>query len=937
MNRDENPWRILAIDDDESVHETYRNQLGINQKENRLEQQLQKLTTLPNKNINATPSPFTMDHAMNGEEGLHKVSSALDRGTPYAVIYLDMRMPPGWDGLKTAEKIRELDPTVRIILITAFTDYTLENIRERIGVDFAIISKPAQTTELLQLTTLLAHQWDQSMISRPTSAVLNLAPPPLQEDTNAERPIRILLVDDSPTVRAVYSNMLAQNRNYAVQTAGGMVEALRISKTFRPDLGILDFYMPDGNGAETARALLAQEENREALVVIFTQKSEVERIALEAGAMDVLYKDEPNEVFLQRIASFERYIRSQLELKATLHAHYQAETAAQQRLEQQARIQAEEALQSRNWMEAVLSSIPDGLLVIDQTQRIQQCNEAAATLLGYSEEALLQLQLNDLNFNHKGEHSYLIHSNGTQIPVALSHAPLVSTRNESVGDVIIFRDIRELLNAEQDRRANQAKSDFLAAMSHELRTPLTSIIGNCGLLNNEIYDNLNEEQQKILQSIEVAGRSQLALVNDILDLSKIEAGKFEVDQTNFDLDELLQDIEHIFSLRAQNAGLSFQIKRLYSLQHQLIGDGRRIGQILTNLLSNAIKFTNQGKIALDIEIDHTQSMICFAVRDEGIGIKTEELERLFQPFEQADQSISRRFGGTGLGLHISYTLAQLMDGTIRVESTFGAGSTFTLCIPFSPSSLPSTTTQASSTPSKNQPLDGHVLIAEDTPELQILEKKILNRLGLSVTLANNGAEAMEQAMTTPFDLILMDMQMPIMDGIEATRNLRSKGCTIPIIALTANVMQQHRTQFFEAGCNHFLSKPIDPQALQHCLQQFLNPKQVAENSTHHTPPESADELIDAEMYEVFLERLSTLHQELSSYHQQRDWPQIRNIAHTLKGSGSMFGHPQLTQQGKSICDAIDQCNFPPVSQMVEQLTHMTNEILNPSPPLQPSE
>jgi len=367
-------------------------------------------------------------------------------------------------------------------------------------------------------------------------------------------------------------------------------------------------------------------------------------------------------------------------------------------------------------------------------------------------------------------------------------------------------------------KATQAKDEFLASMSHELRTPLSSIIGNSELLKEREQD---EDKQQIIQSIERSGRGQLALVNDILDMSKIQSGKFDIDEHPYDLSLLLTDLEQTFSTQARNIGLKFIVVQEKPEVMELLGDVQRVQQILMNLMSNGLKFTDKGEVRLTVSVQ--EGVLVFQVKDSGIGMSPEVLQRLFRSFQQADSSISRRFGGTGLGLYISQNLAGLMDGKIEVSSEEGVGSTFTLTLPYQQSDRPvKSTVEKEKQLVSNEQIAGHVLIAEDTPELQLLERRILEGVGVTVTVANNGEEAVELSKSHSFDLILMDMQMPVMDGIEATREIRAAGNTIPIIALTANVMQAHRDAFNAAGCDDFLGKPINRQKLLQLLKGYIS-------------------------------------------------------------------------------------------------------------------
>jgi len=368
-------------------------------------------------------------------------------------------------------------------------------------------------------------------------------------------------------------------------------------------------------------------------------------------------------------------------------------------------------------------------------------------------------------------------------------------------------------------KANQVKDEFLASMSHELRTPLTSIIGNSEFIAEKVDD---QEIKELISSVEVAGRGQLALVNDILDMSKIESGKFTIDEHPYNLSALLQDVEHVLATRAHDAQLELVFEQTSREEHLLLGDGQRIRQILINLIGNAIKFTDTGTVSLTTHTDGNH--LFFTVKDSGIGMSPEILDRLFQRFEQADGSTSRRFGGSGLGLFISLNLAEMMGGTIDVSSQEEVGSIFELILPYRPSELWEKREKKRSYNSSvlDQKLSGYVLVAEDTPELQLLERRILEGMGLTVTTANNGKEAIDLASSQSFDLILMDMQMPEIDGIEATKMLRSENNQTPIVALTANVMQKHRDAFYEAGCDGFIAKPIDKQELKRELKKHLH-------------------------------------------------------------------------------------------------------------------
>lgn len=379
------------------------------------------------------------------------------------------------------------------------------------------------------------------------------------------------------------------------------------------------------------------------------------------------------------------------------------------------------------------------------------------------------------------------------------------------------------------QQATRAKDEFLASMSHELRTPLSSILGYCDLLKE---DDCSPLQQEFLDLIKDAGEVQLSLVNDILDMSKIKSGKFSISEQSFCLDDLVSDVYKSFSLRAKQAGLVFKLQNKIPPGTEIVGDPQRIRQVLTNLVNNAIKFTEQGKICLSVAQKHKSIM--FKVSDTGIGIKADYIEKLFERFEQADQTNSRKFGGTGLGLAISKSLALMMGGELNVSSQYGKGSTFTLIIPHNvleksdglnntKSAIPLHKESAENTQER---LIGRVLVTEDTATIKLLISLILESFGLEVDTAENGKMALEMLDAKHFNLVLMDMQMPVMDGVEATKRLRAQGNNIPVVALTANVLKTQRELFIAAGCDAFLEKPIDKAKLYKTVKKFIAGNEV---------------------------------------------------------------------------------------------------------------
>jgi PAS domain S-box-containing protein len=438
---------------------------------------------------------------------------------------------------------------------------------------------------------------------------------------------------------------------------------------------------------------------------------------------------------------------------------------------------------------------------------------------------------------------------GTTFPSSVILSHIVIDNEEYIQATV--RDISELKEYEQSLRkaklqaenSDRAKSEFLANMSHEIRTPMNAIIGFTELLADE---DLGEENLEKLKIIKDAGDNLLALINDILDLSKIEAGKFETEITACSIEEALGSIESMMTPKAKEKGIDFKVITATDLPKQIHTDPTRLRQCLVNLVNNAIKFTEKGYVYVNLSLvnENNTPMLRFDVEDSGIGIHPDKQLAIFESFTQADGSTSRKYGGTGLGLTITKQLANLLGGDLFLQkSEPNKGSTFSLTTPLSPDKTTESEkneqktqkqrskkqTQTAKVPisQQDQPsvtgikFNAKILVAEDVDTNQMIIKSLLNKMGIEVTIAVDGQEALEIACREQFDIILMDLQMPRKTGSQSRKSIRREGIKTPIIALTANAMKGDREKCLAQGFDEYLSKPIDRDQLIEILQRFL--------------------------------------------------------------------------------------------------------------------
>ncbi|HED34689.1 MAG TPA: response regulator [Gammaproteobacteria bacterium] len=534
-----------------------------------------------------------------------------------------------------------------------------------------------------------------------------------------------------------------------------------------------------------------------------------------------------------------------------------------------------EASEIRN--RTLVSSLVDGLVIINDTGIIENINASGCNIFGYSKLELLgkNIQIimpdycNENNTKKNETHVKTAYVNitegsqkttgtkktGEKFPVDLSISEMIIGGNKKYSGIIRddteqHRIKNEIISSKNEAiLANRAKSEFLATMSHEIRTPMNGVIGMSELLQDT---ELNPKQQDYVDIIISSGNSLVELINDILEFSKIEAGKIELEHAPFDLKATIHEIIQLLSTKAHEKNIELMFYYHKSCPQNTVGDKGRIRQILLNLIGNAIKFTEKGyiKIKVDYILNNGDKTFHFEVEDTGIGIEKTKVDTLFESFTQADGSTSRKYGGTGLGLSISKKLVQLMKGEIGIDSTPGKGSKFWFNVNLEKEKYeddkninydlyaPVNTNNQNINKADNDKLNhheinienitGNILLVEDIVINQKVATGLLSNFNLNIDIANNGLEAIQMIAEKKYDLVLMDCQMPVMDGFEATRIIRETDTGIKIIAVTANALSKDQKKCFDAGMNDHLGKPFNRDQLTKMLAKWL-----PENNKNH--------------------------------------------------------------------------------------------------------
>ena len=605
---------------------------------------------------------------------------------------------------------------------------------------------------------------------------------------------------------------------------------------------------------------------------------------------------------------------------------------------------------------SALDTMAEGLLVIDAKQNIVLANESFASLVGESTEALVGRQISQFPWCGRDDESIDPNTTPwshtlndglvrTSEMIRLKHdgiesktfmtncSPVLSGSGKASGVLISFDDITELeqkevelrLSKEEAEQANRFKSEFLANMSHEIRTPMNAILGFAEVLKRG-YDRDSRDSIRYLNTISASGNHLLNVINDILDLSKVEAGRIEVETMNTPVHKVVHEVVQIMQVKADEKGIPLEYKPTSPLPEYIETDPGKLKQILTNLVGNAIKFTDKGSVTIDAKLEkgREDSVMVIDVIDTGIGMTTEQATSVFTPFKQADSSITRRFGGTGLGLTISKQFSQALGGDISVESEPDVGSTFSVSIAAGPvegvrllsvEEILSAQWHVEETKTKCWKFPPScVLVVDDGEENRDLLNVILSDVGIEVVTAENGQLALDNISSRDFDVVLMDCQMPVMDGYTAAGKIREVNKSIPVVAMTADAMAGAEQKCLDAGYSHYMTKPVDIDVLIDRMAELLGGELLAEDQvaapTQVQAPDEAIEESDAgkiysslptsnEKYrsivQKFIIRLEDQLALIDGAWSDRDYDELKRLGHWLKGSAGSVGFSALVE------------------------------------------
>ena len=631
-----------------------------------------------------------------------------------------------------------------------------------------------------------------------------------------------------------------------------------------------------------------------------------------------------------------------------------------QDITQRKRAELEIAIQ-KAYLEQLFEASTEAIAFIDENDRVERINSKFTELFGFTDGEVIGKSLDDtiIPLSRQDEAkrvkieitkgSHIFHEtvrqrkDGRLVDVSVTGMP-IQIDGTNAGVYAIYRDISGQKKVEQELKtakaaaedATKAKSDFLANMSHEIRTPMDAIIGFSHLA---METELTPQQMDYQKKIHASAYNLLRLIDDILDFSKIEAGKLGLEEHSFNLREVLERVSSIISVKTKEKGLHFSLSVADTIPVHFKGDALRLEQILINLTSNAVKFTSRGEVSVAVELIEEfedAANLKFVVRDTGIGMSKNQIKKLFRPFQQADFSITRKYGGTGLGLAICKRLVEMMDSEFEVQSTPRRGSTFAFTVRFEKAARKEIGIIAGITKEVARGLLAgyRILLVEDNETNLQVARELLEKVGLEVDTAADGSQAVAMVSQARFDGILMDLQMPVMDGLTATREIRRQFSSIdlPIMAMTANAMSSDREECIAAGMNDHITKPIKPEILYRTLVQRLRPD-VDLNGwiKQGRPPESASLGIEGHFPSIegidikaglcavdgditlyksllmsFYQRHGHTSETLRSEMERGNYPAAQRTAHTIKGLAGTLGARKLNECAAKLETALKQ-------------------------------
>ena len=639
---------------------------------------------------------------------------------------------------------------------------------------------------------------------------------------------------------------------------------------------------------------------------------------------------------------------------------------------------------------SALDNLAEGLLVLDRREQILLANKAFASLLGKDPDQLMGLRASKLNWSRPdgddvSQAMPWIRAMEQEAPLpnvmlhldladlgrrtfVVNSSPLLGHDGTYRGVLVSLDDVTQLEEKKIElgkskaaaEAASKAKSEFLANMSHEIRTPMNAILGFTEVLRRNMVPT-EAERRRHLSTIHSSGTHLLELINDVLDLSKIEAGRLEIERQDCSPHQIIHALVAMFRIRAEEKKISLVYRAEGKTPETILSDAARFRQTLTNLVGNAIKFTQQGgvEIVSRLLVQDGRTWLAVDVIDTGIGMTEEAAQVVFDPFVQADASVTRRFGGTGLGLAISRRFAKALGGDLAVRSAPGQGSTFTFTVDTGPLHdvkmlQPSDVLQCGV---ENEPLEvttaqlpaARILVVDDGIENRELATLVLREAGATVDSAENGEVAIERVGQQRYDVVLMDMQMPVMDGYTATRQLRQSGLSVPIIAMTAHALAGDEQKCRDAGCSGFLTKPIDIDELLCVVGDGLVTcgKRRAE-PTPPSPPRSeptvGDQPItsrlasDPRFHEIIRSFQPRLHDQLEAMEaawESRDFAELTTLAHWLKGSGGTVGFDAFTAPAAELERMARERRDDNMAETIQHIRHITELLVIPEPADEP--